>query len=87
VAGTGDVVVREGGTAVVVPVVVPPVVVDPLVPVVAPAEGAGCELFPPPEETMTAATAPAAASTATAAISQAFLTRPEATLARDEQSS
>src|SRR5438876_10505617 len=86
VAGTGEVVaVGGGGAAPVVEPVVVPLEVG-CVAVVPPVEDAGCELFPPPEETITAASAPPAASTATAAMSQAFLTRQEATLARDEQS-
>jgi hypothetical protein len=82
VAGTGEVVVSGGAPA---PVVVGPVVVPLPVPLgteaaLLPEEGAGRELFPPPEDTITAASAPPAASTATPAMSQAFLTRPEATL-------
>jgi hypothetical protein len=55
--------------------------VDAVFPVVPAAEEAGSELFPSSDDTITAASAPAPASTATAAISQAFLTRQEATLA------
>jgi hypothetical protein len=87
VAGTGDVVAVGGGCAPVVePFVVPPVVVPPVEGAVLPPgpvdEAAGWALLPSFEETITAASAPPAASTATAAISQAFLTRREATLAR-----
>ena len=82
VAGTGEVaVIGGGGTP---PVVVPledVAWVDALVPVVFPVEGPGSELIPPPEDKITAASAPAPASTATAAMSQSFLTGREATLA------
>jgi hypothetical protein len=46
-------------------------------------EEAGSALPLPPEETITPTIAPVAATTATAAISKAFRTGPEATLARD----
>jgi hypothetical protein len=86
VAGTGEVVAVGGGSPFVVPLVVAfevvPSVDDPVVGVpLLLAEAPGCALFSPPEDTITATSAPAPASTATAVISQAFLTRPEATLA------
>jgi hypothetical protein len=89
VAGTGEVVpVGGGGTPpFVVPVGVVPVefpwAVEPFggVPVVT-ADEPGWAFLSPPEDTITAASAPPPASTATAAMSQAFLTRREATLAR-----
>jgi hypothetical protein len=82
VAGTGEVVAVGGGGAVPVvePVVVPAEDVSGVdaVPWV---DGAGSELLPPPDDTITATSAPAPASTATAAMTQAFFTRREATLA------
>ena len=76
VAGTGE--VDEGGAT----EVVAPVEVRLLVePVVAEELGAGCALPPPPEETITAMTAPVTAATARPPSSRAFLTKPEATLA------
>jgi hypothetical protein len=86
VAGTGEAVAVGGRAPVVERVVVPPEVVPPVEGAVPPPgpvdEAAGWALSSPFEETITAASAPPAASTATAAMSQAFLTRREATLAR-----
>ena len=89
VAGTGVVVTVGGGGGGGAAPVVERVVVPEPVPVAVEAalllleEGAAWELFPPPEDTSTAASAPPAASAATAAMAQAFLTRQEATLARE----
>jgi hypothetical protein len=47
-----------------------------------PLEAGGAASFPPPPESSIAAATPAAAAAATTAASTAFLTRPEATLAR-----
>src|SRR2546423_8789464 len=89
--GGGIAAVVVGISGDVVPVVLVPVEVepepgDPLVePELEVPGDAGSALPPPPEETITPTIAPAAATIATAAISVAFLTRREATLARNAQ--
>ena len=86
VAGTGEVVAVGGGRAPVEErVVVPPVFGGAVLPAGVVDDAAGWALSSPPEDTITAASAPPAAMTATAAMSQAFLTRREATLARVSQ--
>ena len=86
VAGTGEVVAVGGGRAPVEErVVVPPVFGGAVLPAGVVDDAAGWALSSPPEDTITAASAPPAARTATAAMSQAFLTRREATLARVSQ--
>jgi hypothetical protein len=78
-AGRGSVV----AVGVVVDVVAGPESVEPVaVSVVVPPEVGGAASFPPLPESTRATTTPAIAAAATTAASTAFLTGPEATLAR-----